>query len=231
MRTSCSTVRSQFSEYLDGRISGVSMQKVALHLGQCSECYTELERWKQMQRALAELGSIKAPKDLALRLRVAISQERTKTPGSEVARWKVYWKNTLAPLALQASAGFASTVLLLGTVILMVGMFAKPEPLAAQDEPIGMASTPRFLYSDADKTELPGRDIIGQKENPVVVEAYIGGDGRVYDYQIVSGPTDAHTRSQIENLLLFSVFEPARFFGAPVRGLAVMSFAGVSVRG
>lgn len=225
--SSCSTVRSQFSEYLDGRISGASMQKVALHLRQCAECHAELEHWKLMQLALADLGPVKAPADLALRLRVAISQERTKTPRSEVSRWKLYWQNTLAPLALQASAGFASAVLLLGTVTLMVGMFAKPEPVAAQDEPIGMASTPRFLYS----AEVPGGEVIGQKENPLVVEAYISGDGRVYDYQIISGPTDARTRSQLENLLLFSVFEPARFFGAPVRGLAVMSFAGVSVRG
>ncbi len=45
--------------------------------------------------------------------------------------------------------------------------------------------------------------------------------GRVYDYRIVSGPTDEATRSQIENLLLAGVFEPARFFGQPVRGLAV----------
>lgn len=223
----CSTMRSQFSDYLDGRISGAAMQKIALHLDQCTECHLELERWKQMQTSLAELGPMKAPKDLALRLRVAISQEKAKSPRSEAARWKVYWQNTIAPLALQASAGFASAVLLLGTVTLMVGMFAKPEPLAAEDEPIGMASTPRFLYS----AQVPGGDVIGQKENPVVVEAYINGDGRVYDYQIVSGPTDARTRSQLENLLLFSVFEPARFFGAPVRGLAVMSFAGVSVRG
>lgn len=226
----CSTVRSLFSEYLDGRISGASMQKVALHLSQCNECYEELERWKQTQVLLTALGPVKAPKDLALRLRVAISQEKTKTPRSVVARWKLYWQNTIAPLVLQASAGFASAVLLLGTVTLMVGMFAKPEPLAAADEPIGNASTPRFLYT----AQMPGSDVsdvIGQKENPVVVEAYINGDGRVYDYQIVSGPTDARTKSQLENLLLFSVFEPARFFGAPVRGLAVMSFAGVSVRG
>jgi anti-sigma factor RsiW len=224
---SCSTVRSQFSEYLDGRMNGVAMQKVARHLSECNDCHLELERWKKMQEALSELGPVKAPQDLALRLRVAISQEKAKTPRSEVARWKLYWQNTLAPLALQASAGFASAVLLLGTVTLMVGMFAKPEPLAAEDEPIGMASTPRFLYT----AQVPGEEVIGQKENPVVVEAYINGDGRVYDYQIVSGPTDARTRSQLENLLLFSVFEPARFFGAPVRGLAVMSFAGVSVRG
>jgi hypothetical protein len=32
-------------------------------------------------------------------------------------------------------------------------------------------------------------------------------------------------------MLLTSRFEPARFFGQPVRGLAVLSFSGVSVRG
>ena len=65
----------------------------------------------------------------------------------------------------------------------------------------------------------------------MIVEAYINGQGEVYDYRIVSGPTDATTRAQIENLLVLSRFEPARFFGQPVRGLAVLSFSGVSVRG
>ena len=72
---------------------------------------------------------------------------------------------------------------------------------------------------------------IGAISGPVVVEVYINDAGEVYDYRIVSGPTDAATRSQVENLLLFSRFEPARFFGQPVRGLAVLSFSGVSVRG
>ena len=63
------------------------------------------------------------------------------------------------------------------------------------------------------------------------VEAFINPSGEVYDYRILSGPTDALTRSQVENLLLFSRFAPARFFGQPVRGLAVLSFSGVSVRG
>jgi hypothetical protein len=63
------------------------------------------------------------------------------------------------------------------------------------------------------------------------VEAYVNGSGEVYDYRIVSGPTDAATRAQVENLLLFSVFQPATRFGQPVRGLAMVSFSGVSVRG
>jgi hypothetical protein len=105
-------------------------------------------------------------------------------------------------------------------------MFARPEPLAARDVPLGMASNPRFLYSSVEPEAVP----IGGRDNPVVVEAYVNGVGRVYDYHIVSGPTDASTRTALENLLLFSVFEPARFFGQPVRGLAVLSFTGVSVR-
>jgi hypothetical protein len=59
----------------------------------------------------------------------------------------------------------------------------------------------------------------------------VNDQGEVYDYRIVSGPNDDATRSEVENVLLFSVFEPARFFGQPVRGLAVISFSGVSVRG
>jgi len=63
------------------------------------------------------------------------------------------------------------------------------------------------------------------------VEAYINGEGWVYDFRIVSGPDDPGTRAQVESLLVSGVFEPARFFGQPVRGLAVLSFSGVSVRG
>jgi hypothetical protein len=55
--------------------------------------------------------------------------------------------------------------------------------------------------------------------------------GRVYDYDIVSGPDDATTRAQLETLLLSSKFEPAQWFGQPVRGVALLSFAGVSVQG
>ena len=36
----------------------------------------------------------------------------------------------------------------------------------------------------------------------MVVEVYINDEGQVYDYRIVSGPTDGETRSQVENLLL-----------------------------
>jgi len=222
----CERIRAEFSSYLDGAVSGVAMQRIAAHLRGCASCREEFDGLRATQAALAALAPIKAPSDLALRLRVAISKERARTPENLLTRLQVRWRNTVAPLLLQASAGFASTVLLVGSVAMLIGMFARPEPLAARDVPLGMASGPRFLYSAVEPESVP----IGGRDNPVVVEAYINGVGQVYDYHIVSGPNDATTRSELENVLLFSVFEPARFFGQPVRGLAVLSFTGVSVR-
>jgi hypothetical protein len=222
----CSKIRSQFSSYLDGDISGIAMQQIAAHLRDCSACREDFESLRANQSVLSALGPIKPPPDLALRLRVAVSRERARTPQNLLSLLKVRWQNTIAPLLLQASAGFASTILLVGSVALLIGTFATPEPLAARDEPLGMASSPRFLYSSAEIETPP----IGGRDTPVVVEAYVDDFGKVYDYHIVSGPSDPGTRAEVENSLLFSVFEPAKSFGQPVRGLAVLSFTGVSVR-
>jgi anti-sigma factor RsiW len=225
----CSAVQAGFAEYLDGRLNGHAMQDIAAHLRDCQTCAHEWKSLRHAQSSLAALGPVPEPEDLLLRIRVAVSQERARKGRRRFEAAELVWKNTVGPFLLQASAGFASAVLLLGTVILMVSMFAQPETAQANaDEPLGNASAPRLLYlsSGADSD-----DIGAAAAAPVVVEAYVNGEGQVYDYRIVSGPTDMATRSQVENLLLFSVFEPARFFGQPVRGLAVLSFSGVSVRG
>jgi hypothetical protein len=62
------------------------------------------------------------------------------------------------------------------------------------------------------------------------VQAFVNGEGRVYDYKILSGSTDAKTRSELEETLLFSIFDPAKVFGQPVRGTVLLSFAGVRAR-
>jgi len=224
----CSAVQAGFTDYLDGRLNGHEMQEIAAHLKDCRACAREWHSLRNTLSSLAALGPVPASVDLLLRIRVAVSQERARAGRSRLETASLLWKNTVGPFLLQASAGFASAVLLLGSVILMVSMFAQPEKAqASADEPLGMATAPRLLYlsSGADSND------IGAAAAPVVVEAYINDEGEVYDYRIVSGPTDAATRSQVENLLLFSVFAPARFFGQPVRGLAVLSFSGVSVRG
>jgi anti-sigma factor RsiW len=224
--SSCRAVRSQFSSYLDGDLTGVAMQSIAGHLGACDPCSKEFEQWRSMQRSLAAMGPARAPADLALRIRVALSQENTKTPSNALATWKVQWQNTVAPFLLQASAGLASSLVLVGTMAFLIGAFAA-QPASARDEPLGMATGPRFLYS----TVEANAGTVSGKGAPVIVEVYVDQQGRMYDYDIVSGPSDAATRAELETLLLSSKFEPAQWFGQPVRGVELMSFAGVSVQG
>jgi hypothetical protein len=228
----CSGARARFAEYLDNRLTGREMQRITTHLENCSRCAADFEAERSTVQALGMLGSVsgelKEPDDLVLRIRVAISQERAQRRRGNLDRWGLAWRNTVGPFLLQLSAGFASAVLLLGTVGVLVGMVARPERASAQDEPLGMATAPRLLYHVDASADV---DKIGTVNGPVVVEAYVNGSGRVYDYRIVRGPTDAQTRAQVESLLIFSVFEPARFYGQPVRGLLLMSFSGVSVRG
>ncbi|HUH62919.1 MAG TPA: anti-sigma factor [Terracidiphilus sp.] len=221
----CEPIRDRFSDYLDGRLTGHEMQHVAAHLENCGDCAAEWTLLRRVQTSLASLGPVKEPADLPLRIRVALSHERAQARQSRFHAFNLAWKNTIGPFLLQAGAGLASAMFLLGTVTVLVTVFAQPQRVNAMDEPLGNATAPRLVYL------TPGAEGSEIDAGPVVVEAYVNGDGRVYDFRIVSGPSDAATRSQIENILVDSYFEPARFFGEPVRGLAVLSFSGVSVRG
>jgi hypothetical protein len=227
----CQQNRSRFSAYLDGALTGVEMHQLGEHLEDCRECEAEFSALRAIQSSVASLGPARPPADLALRLRVAISRERERTPQRMLTRLSVQWENTVAPLLLRASAGFASAVLLIGTVGLLIGTFATPEPLTARDEPIGMATNPRLLYSGvpdgATEADPPDSSIQGS----VVVRAFVDRQGRVYDFHVISGAMDQQTHAALENKLLFSTFEPARVFGQPVPGSVLLSFADVSVQG
>jgi hypothetical protein len=221
----CAHCRKEFSAYLDGAVTGAVMHEIAAHLEVCSGCAADFAEWRNAQSLVSSVGPAKAPANLALRLRVALSQQSANTAQEKISRGRLRWQNTFRPLVWQITAGLASTVALLGAVALLIGMFA-PEPLLASDEPLGMATNPRLLY-----TSLEPSVGIGDRDNPVVVEAFINGEGQVYDYTIVRGSADSTTRSQVADRLFFSVFAPAQVFGQPVRGTVILSFAEVAVHG
>ncbi len=153
----CREAEEQFSAYMDGTLSGKSMADVQEHLRHCGACTRGFAEWRGTLAALAALPALKPPPALGLALRVAVSQEKARTAGSFVRRMQVRWENTVAPLLVQASAGLASAVLMLGTALLLVGTFAAPEQAAARDEPIGMATPPRLLYTAPPRPREPRR--------------------------------------------------------------------------
>jgi hypothetical protein len=224
--SSCGHIQRQFSRYLDGDVPGTRMLEITKHLETCANCAGEFAAWKKSQALVVNLGPSKVPEDLALRLRVAISQQSQNSTRERLGRFKVQWENTFRPLLFRAAAGFASAIFLVGTAAMFVGTFTSLEPVEARDVPLETSSAPRLLYSSFQ----PG-DAIGDINNPVVLQVFVDSRGRVYDYKVLSGTVDNQTRQAIDNLLLFSVFKPARFFDQPIRGTALMSFSGVSVKG
>lgn len=223
-RVQCGKVQSLFSAYLDGAVSGRQMQSIAGHLESCAACSEEFEGLREMQRSLAVLGPAKAPKDLAMRLRLAISHEAAAKKSSWRDTLALKWENTIRPLAVQVSAGAACSVALVGSIMVALGLFAAPQPVLANDEPLGAMTSPHYLYSAV----MP-RPIVTNHDSAIIVEAMVNDQGRVYDYNIVSGPDDPAVHSQVVDQLLTSVFEPASVFGAPVRGRVVLAFSGISV--
>ena len=73
----CTEAISLFNPYLDGSLTGSQMHHLADHFKSCRSCKTEYASLRQTQSLLASLGRQPAPPDLALRIRVAVSQERS----------------------------------------------------------------------------------------------------------------------------------------------------------
>jgi anti-sigma factor RsiW len=224
--SACSHIRHQFSGYLDGDIPGARMLEISSHLDSCPGCAGEFAAWRKSQTLVSALGPTKVPDDLALRLRVAISQESRNSTRERLSRFQSRWENTFQPFLLRAAAGFASAIFLVGTAALLVGTFTSPETVEARDVPLEISSAPHLLYSSFQPAEE-----IGDHDNPIVLQVFVDGSGRVYDYKVLSGQVDAEARQSIDNLLLFSVFSPARSWDQPVRGTTLMSFSGISVKG
>lgn len=220
----CPSIRAAFSNYLDGAVSGRMMQQISTHLDRCGDCAREFATARLLQQTLTSLGSPKAPADLGIKLRLAISHERNRTASFHLARFRVRWDNLFRPLLLQASAGLASAVVLIGGIMLLLGMVAAPQSVMANDEPLGAITAPHFLYS-----ATQARPIETTHDETIVVEAHVNARGQVYDFDIVSGPNDLGVRIQIIDQLLSSVFQPASVFGGPVRGRVVLTFSGISV--
>lgn len=224
-KTECGRAKASFSGYLDGAISGREMQSIAKHLECCAACDAEFAAWRGMQRMLGEAGPAKAPADLALRLRVAISHEATR--GQELRdRASVRWENLVRPLVLRTLSGLACALLLFGGVSMLVGMVVVPNAVLAHDEPLGAVTMPHYLYSAAQE-----QAVIVPEGGTVVVEAEVNADGKVYDWNIVSGAVDERTRAAVEDDLMLEVYEPSKMFGQPVRGRVLVTFSGVLVKG
>jgi hypothetical protein len=207
------------STYLDGAVNGREMRAVSAHLESCSSCHAAYLSLRRTQNLVSSLGPRKPPSDLALRLTVAIQQERARTFLRSLQNLSLRVEHAINSFMLPATAGLLTAVVMFGVLI---GCFAVPEAANANDVPTALYTPPRLtagLYA------IPGL------EAPVLIEASVDPTGRVQDYRILSGHDSDALRVKIDSALIFSTFEPARAFGAPASGHVVLAFSTVNVKG
>jgi len=220
----CDEIKKMFSPYLDGQVSGTEMRELTRHVEQCAGCAREFAAIERTQQLLASLGRKKAPADLALKLRVAISREAAQARRPYEGAL-VRLENTLNAFMVPATAGLVSAVLFFG---LLLGFFALPAELRASS-----GDVPLMLYTGPQlERSAFGTSLGSMGDEALVIEAYVDANGRVEDYRILSQPDEAQAvLPQLKNLLIFTTFHPALSMGRPTTGTAVLSFSKISVKG
>ncbi len=221
----CPKAKRLFSPYLDGRVSGAGMLALQRHLQECAKCSRHYESLRQTQQLLMSVGRPKAPEDLALRLRVAISHEVAEASRPPFQGLLVRLENSLRAHMVPATAGFLSALLIFGVAMVY---FVAPSSLRANnDVPLVMVNTGPELQ----QTPL-GITLDAINADSLVVEAYVDANGRVQDYRILSD-TDASkdVLPEVKRMLIFTTFRPALSMGRPRASRAVLSFSKISVKG
>jgi len=171
------------------------------------------------------LGPKKAPADLALKLRVAVSQRVAEAKRPRYQGLLIRLENALNAFMVPATAGLVSAVLIFG---FLLGFFALPGQLRASsgDVPLMLYTAPQLEQT------MFGTSLSGSGDDSVVIMAYVDANGRVEDYRILSQPEDAGSvLPEVKKILIFTTFRPALSMGRPTAGRAVISFSKISVRG
>ena len=219
----CAVAKRLMSSYLDGAVTRSQMAQMDEHLRACVECAAHFVSVQRTQSLVGSLGRKSAPPDLALKLRVALSQELANSRRSRWDSLRVRWENAFNATMVPATAGLVTTLIIFGLLI----SFLYPAQVRAAND------VPTMLYTPAELKSTPFELSMGvANTDSLVVEAYVGSDGRVLDYRVLSAPEDAESvLPQLKNMLIFTTFNPATAFGQPTSSRVILTFSKVQVRG
>src|SRR5579864_7543837 len=220
----CSVAKGLMSSYLDGCVTRKQMAELDEHLRACIECARRFAAVERTQSLVNSLGRKSAPPDLALKLKVVLSQEIANGRRSRWEMLLVRWENAFNAIMVPATAGLVTAMIIFGVLI---SFLYYPAQVRASND------VPTVLYTPAQLQSTPFDMTMGvTSADPLVVEAYVGPDGRVQDYRILSAPEDAEAiLPQLKNMLIFTTFQPATAFGQPTSGRVILTFSKVQVKG
>ena len=219
----CDQATELFSPYLDGAVTGKQMVMLSQHLQMCASCRQEYAALRQTQELLGRIGRRKAPDDLSLKLRLAISREVARGQRPYFQEFRLRMENAVSAFMVPATAGLAAAIMIFG---MLTGVLASPLQAQYPEVPLMLYTAPQLQQSAF------GTGLDSIQEDSLVIEAYVNSNGRVEDYRILSNPDEAKDLpSPVKNMLIFTTFRPATSMGRPTSGRAILSFSKISVKG
>jgi len=216
MFESCVEIRNHFSDYLDDLCTQEARKSIRYHLSFCDVCQEQLEQWQSIHEELRALPRRQVPPELALRLRVQISQRLNKHPLSQL--W-VRLENALKPLLIPATGGVMTAVI---CFCLMMG--SRVVSITDIPDVTVQVVTPARVQKLAPMDFNTG-------DNGLVLLTQINAEGRVKGYRVLSGQHSPELMQRLDRMIYFSVFQPATMFGKPTDGELVLSLRRITVRG
>lgn len=223
----CDSVQSCMSSLLDRILREGERKEVLAHLKTCRSCHAQFESMQQLRAGLREMGSAPIPAGLTLRLRVLASHEGARrlariNLAARVKDWRectrLRFDNLMRPLAVPFAGGILSALLLFGMLVPTLSF----RHAAGNDLQLAIATDPDGMVvgwtGDQPRLEPANAGISDSDET--VVELTIDDQGYVVDYSVAQGKLTP----EIQNIILFSQFTPATFFGKRTWGKKVISF-------
>jgi hypothetical protein len=224
MRTlDCSSAQKLMSPFIDSMVTAAEAEHLEVHIAICQACRRQLQSYKSIRSLLARAEKPAVPEDMVLDTRVRLSQERNK---NFLVRFENRLGYVLKPFLVPAFFGVSLTVLFFATLL---GSFASDSTVLAQDRPV---DKPVFgLYQPVrttDPTMLRFASCDDQDlDEPLTIETKVGDEGRVIDYEVLSGPQSPEVNGWIREMMSLAQFMPATAFGRPIESKIILSFVAV----
>jgi hypothetical protein len=217
----CKSAEKLMSPFIDSMATPEESERLEGHVAHCEPCRRQLQSYISMRSLMARIETPSLPEDMVLETRVRLSQVRNK---NVLVRLENRLNYLLKPMVVPVVLGVSLTMLFFGVLL---GSLASNSTVLAQDR---LSEEPVFGLFEPVHTTDPNWTRFapnGKKDldEPLTIETYVGNEGRVLDYQVLSG---SDIPESIRQMLSLAHFTPATQFGRPVESRIILSF--VSVR-
>jgi len=211
---SCENVTELISSLVDYRLPAGERDRLMAHLNSCTACSATLESMQQLRTDLRKMGA-PVPARLQQKLRTMASYERVRqlsrasfasSPRSWLSDLQLTLENMMRPTFLPFAGGLLSAALAFGLLVPNLSFSHR-----FGDGP----STQIFTVPDGvvvgavgEPPRIEPADAVGS-DYQTVLELTVDNTGRVTDYEVTRG----QLTPELKDLIMFSNFTPATFFG------------------